>query len=110
MMTHTAAGLVWLAGVLGWYGIRYPFERKANKIGVRKSLFDRRETTILAFVLLCLFVLPLSYVLLGFPASLDRPFIPAIAWLGLVPLAAALWLFRQSHVVLGRNWSISLEL
>ena len=40
---------------------------------------------------------------------LDRPFIPALAWLGLVPLVAALWLFRRSHVDLGRNWSISLE-
>jgi protein-S-isoprenylcysteine O-methyltransferase Ste14 len=30
--------------------------------------------------------------------------------LGVVTLAAALWLFRRSHADLGRNWSISLEI
>ena len=64
---------------------------------------------LLAFASLGLFVIPGLYTLTGFPASLDRPFIPAIAWLGLVPLCASLWLFRRSHVDLGRNWSISLQ-
>src|SRR4029079_16000844 len=54
-------------------------------------------------------VIPAVSVLPGFPALLDRPFIPAIAWLGPVTQCAALWLFRRSHVDLGRNWSISLE-
>jgi protein-S-isoprenylcysteine O-methyltransferase Ste14 len=108
-VTHTIASLVWFVGVVGWYIIRYPFERKANKIGVRKSLFDRRESSVLAVSLLGMFVIPCFYAVTGFPSSLDRPFIPAIAWLGLVPLGAALWLFRRSHVDLGRNWSISLE-
>jgi protein-S-isoprenylcysteine O-methyltransferase Ste14 len=57
-----------------------------------------------------LFLFPAIYVLTGFPRALDRPFIPAIAWLGVVSVIAALWLFRRSHVDLGRNWSISLEL
>jgi protein-S-isoprenylcysteine O-methyltransferase Ste14 len=96
--------------MVGWFIIRYPFERKANKVGVRKSLFDRRESSVLAVALLGLFVIPGFYAVTGFPAALERPFIPAIAWLGLVPLVAALWLFRRSHVDLGRNWSISLEL
>ncbi len=108
-MTQTVAALVWFAGVVGWYVIRYPFERKAKKIRVRKSLFDRRDSSILALASLGLFVIPGVYAFTGFPALLDRPFIPAIAWLGVAPLGAALWLFRRSHVDLGRNWSISLE-
>ena len=56
-----------------------------------------------------LFVIPAIYVLTGFPAALDRSYGPAIAWLGVVAMVAALWLFRRSHVDLGRNWSISLE-
>lgn len=108
-MTQTVAALVWFAGLVGWYIIRYPFERKAKTIGVRKSLFDWRERSILAVAYLGLFVIPALYVLTGFPASLDRPFIPAIAWLGLVPLIGALWLFRRSHADLGRNWSITLQ-
>ncbi|MGA3311002.1 MAG: protein-S-isoprenylcysteine O-methyltransferase [Xanthobacteraceae bacterium] len=109
MMTQMVGALVWFAGIIGWYIIRYPFERKAKKIRVSKSLFDRRDSSILALASLGLFVIPGVYAFTGFPASLDRPFIPAIAWLGLVPLCAALWLFRRSHVDLGRNWSISLE-
>jgi protein-S-isoprenylcysteine O-methyltransferase Ste14 len=103
------AALIWFAGLVGWYVIRLPFARKARKIGVSKSLFDRRDLILLAVASLGLFVTPALYTLTGFPASLDRPFIAAIAWLGLVPLSASLWLFRRSHVDLGRNWSISLQ-
>jgi protein-S-isoprenylcysteine O-methyltransferase Ste14 len=108
-MTQTVAALVWFAGLVGWYIIRYPFERKAKKIGVRRSLLDWRERSLLAVAFLGLLVIPALYALTGFPASLDRPFIPAIAWLGLVPLIGALWLFRRSHADLGRNWSITLQ-
>ena len=110
MMTQMSAALVWFAGLIGWYIIRYPYARRAKKIRVSKSLFDWRESGILVFALLGLLVIPVVYALIGFPARLDRPFIPAVAWLGLAPLCVALWLFRRSHVDLGRNWSISLEI
>lgn len=109
MMTPTVAALVWFAGLVGWYIIRRPFERKAKKIGVSKSLFDRRESSLLVIAVLGLFVIPALYALTGFPASFDRPFNPAIAWLGVAASACALWVFRRSHVDLGRNWSISLQ-
>ncbi len=109
-MTQVGGVLVWFAGLIGWYIIRYPYARRAKKIRVSKSLFDWRESGILAFALLGLLVIPAGYALIGFPARLDRPFIPDVAWLGLTPLCAALWLFRRSHVDLGRNWSISLEI
>jgi protein-S-isoprenylcysteine O-methyltransferase Ste14 len=108
-MTPTVAALVWFAGLVGWYIIRRPFERKAKTIGVSKSLFDGRESGLLAIAVLGLFVIPALYVLTGFPASFDHPFIPAIAWLGVATSISALWVFRRSHVDLGRNWSISLQ-
>ncbi len=108
-MTQTVGAVIWFAGIVGWYVIRRPFERKAKQVGVSKSLFGRRESSILGFALLGLFVIPAVYALSGFPASLDRRFIPGIAWLGVVTLGAALWLFYRSHADLGRNWSISLE-
>ena len=109
-MTKSVAAIVWFAGLVGWYIIRYPFERRAKKVGVSTSLFDRRESSLLALALVGMFVIPAIYVLTGFPAALDRPFIAWLAWLGIVPEIAALWLFRRSHADLGRNWSISLEL
>jgi protein-S-isoprenylcysteine O-methyltransferase Ste14 len=108
-MTKMTAALIWFAGLIGWYIIRHPFARKAKKIGVSKSLFDYRDLILLAVASLGLFVTPALYTLTGFPASLDRPFIAAIAWLGLIPLCVSLWLFRRSHVDLGHNWSISLQ-
>ena len=109
-MTPTLAAIIWFAGLVGWTIVRYPFERRAKRIGVKTSLYDRRESGLLALAVIGMFVIPAIYAVTGFPAALDRPFIPWIAWLGIVPEAAALWLFRRSHVDLGRNWSISLEL
>jgi protein-S-isoprenylcysteine O-methyltransferase Ste14 len=108
-MTKGIAALVWYAGLVVWYLIRHPFGRNASKIGVIKSLQDRREWVLLAIALFGLFLIPAAYALTGFPASLDRPFIPAVAWLGLVPLCGSLWLFRRSHVDLGPNWSATLK-
>jgi protein-S-isoprenylcysteine O-methyltransferase Ste14 len=109
MITQTAAAIIWFAGLVGWYIIRHPFARKAKRIAITTSLYDQRETFLLAFASFGLVVVPAVYVLTGFPALLDRPFVPAIAWLGIPAQCVALWLFRRSHVDLGRNWSISLE-
>ena len=108
-MTKTIAALIWFAGLVGWYIIRHPFERKARKMGVSKSLLDWREWILLASASFGLFLIPAAYVLTGVPALLNREFIPAVAWLGLLPLCGALWLFRRSHVDLGRNWSVTLK-
>jgi protein-S-isoprenylcysteine O-methyltransferase Ste14 len=108
-MAETIAELVWLAGMIGWYVIRHPYQRKARKADVSKSLVDWREQTILIVLSLGLFVIPVLVVATRRPASLDRPFVPIVAWLGLLCLCAALWLFWRSHADLGRNWSASLK-
>jgi protein-S-isoprenylcysteine O-methyltransferase Ste14 len=109
MMSDRIAELVWLGGMIAWYVIRNPFQRRARKTSVRKSLFDWRERFTLVIAYLGLFVIPVVYAATGFPRSFDHPFSPALAWPGVVSLGAALWLFRRSHVDLGQNWSISLE-
>jgi len=109
-MTSTIAALIWFAGVVGWYVVRYPFARRAKRIRISKSLYDWRESLLLAFATIGLFVIPAVYAITGFPAAFDRPFFASIAWLGTIPLCGSLWLFRRSHVDLGRYWSISLEL
>jgi protein-S-isoprenylcysteine O-methyltransferase Ste14 len=110
MITATFCEIIWFAGLVAWYVIRYPFERRAKKVGVTKSLFGWRESGLLALAFLGLWVIPAIYALTGFPAALDRPLIPAIAILGIVMLCAALFLFYRSHADLGKNWSISLEI
>jgi len=110
MITATFCEIIWFAGLVAWYVIRYPFERRAKKVGVTRSLFGWRESGLLALAFLGLWVIPAIYALTGFPAALDRPLIPATAILGIVMLSAALFLFYRSHADLGKNWSISLEI
>jgi protein-S-isoprenylcysteine O-methyltransferase Ste14 len=110
MITPRVCEVIWFGGLVSFYIIRYPFERRAKRVRVSKSLFGRRESSLLSFAFLGLCVVPAVYALTGFPQSLDRPFVPAIGWLGLPTLCAGLWLFLRSHADLGSNWSISLEI
>jgi protein-S-isoprenylcysteine O-methyltransferase Ste14 len=110
MITSTVCEIVWFAGLVAWYVIRYPFERRAKKVGVTKSLFGWRESGLLSLAFFGLWIVPLIYSLTGFPAALDRPRVPAIAILGVVALCGALLLFYRSHADLGKNWSISLQI
>jgi protein-S-isoprenylcysteine O-methyltransferase Ste14 len=110
MITSTVCEIIWFAGLVAWYVIRYPFERRAKKVGVTKSLFGWRESGLLSLAFVGLWIVPAIYALTGFPAALDRPLIPAIAVLGVVTLCGALFLFYRSHADLGRNWSISLQI
>lgn len=108
-MTRNLAFFAWAAGIVAWYVIRYPFERRSRKNAVAASLVDRREWLILTLLTLGLFILPAAYAATGFPAALDRSFSPVLAWLGVVGMAASLWLFWRSHKDLGGNWSASLK-
>src|SRR6185295_15193408 len=101
MITATFCEIIWFAGLVAWYVIRYPFERRAKKVGVTKSLFGWRESGLLALAFLGLWVIPAIYALTGFPAALDRPIIPAIAILGAVALCGGLLLFYRSNADLG---------
>jgi protein-S-isoprenylcysteine O-methyltransferase Ste14 len=104
------AKYLWLGCVIAWWLIRYPYERRAKKAAVRTSQRDARELTLLGVSLTGLGIIPIAYVFTGFPAVADRPFIAAVAWAGVVPALASLWLFWRTHLDLGRNWSVSLEL
>lgn len=109
ILTKTVAEFIWVGGIIAWYVIRHPFSRRSKKQAVSRSLVDWREWTLLAVATLGLCIVPAVYVAAGFPAGLDRQFVPALAWLGVPVLVAALWLFYRSHADLGRNWSVSLK-
>ncbi len=108
-MTKNLAFVAWFAGIVVWYAIRYPFQRRSRKIAVSRSLIDWREWAILALLTFGLFVMPALYAATGFPQGLERAFSPALAWLGVAVLAFSLWLFWRSHADLGANWSASLK-
>jgi len=102
--------IVWVVGLVAWYLIRYPFQRKAKRVAVVGDSRSTSERVGLIVATLGIAVFPGLYVATGFPGSADYP---AQAWavvLGTIAFAAALWLFRRSHKDLGRNWSITLEI
>jgi protein-S-isoprenylcysteine O-methyltransferase Ste14 len=102
--------IVWALGIVAWYVIRYPFERKAKPLRVVGSSRSLSERIGLVSATAGLGVVPAFYVITGAPRWANYP---PRAWavvIGTIVYAAALWLFRRSHKDLGKNWSITLEI
>ncbi|WP_426129117.1 protein-S-isoprenylcysteine O-methyltransferase [Pararhizobium sp. PWRC1-1] len=110
-MSVAALGkIVWVLGIVAWYVIRYPFERRAKRVQVVSSQRSRVEIFGLVSALLGLAVIPGCYVATGTPEVADHP---APLWavvVGGIIFAIAVWVFRRTHKALGRNWSITLEI
>jgi protein-S-isoprenylcysteine O-methyltransferase Ste14 len=113
MITATAAKIVWLLGIVGWFVIRYPFQRRARLLGVARSTGGIGDRVALVLASLGQFIVPALYVAVslgaGQPLPGDYSFHPVQGWLGVATLVAALVLFRVTHKQLGRNWSVTLE-
>jgi protein-S-isoprenylcysteine O-methyltransferase Ste14 len=109
MMTVFVAKCLWLLGIVAWFAIRYPFQRRASRLGVARSTGGRADRIALAIAAIGQFLIPAVYVLTGQPAFADYAFQPVLAWLGVVVLIASLVMFRVTHKQLGRNWSVTVE-
>ena len=108
-MTPTVAKIFFVCCVVGWWLIRFPHERKVRKNAIKTNRRDGTELLLLGISLTGLGLIPIGYVVTGFPAIAERPFVPALAWLGIATGLFSLWLFWRTHKELGRNWSVSLE-
>lgn len=107
----TLAGeIIWVIGIIAWYVIRYPFERRAKRVRVVSSSRSPSETVGLASALFGLAIFPAFYVATDMPEAADYPARPWAIVAGTILFISALWLFRSSHKELGRNWSITLEI
>ena len=105
-----AGKIIWVLGIVTWYVIRYPFERKAKRVRVVGGSRSTSERTGLIAATLGLGAIPGFYVATGFPRGAEHA---APAWaviVGAFVYGAGLWLFRRSHKDLGKNWSITLEI
>src|SRR5580700_2493492 len=97
-----------LAIFIGIIVIRAPHGSRSGKV---KVVDDRRgplETGLLVVAWLVT-ILPLVWAASRFLAFADYPLHHLPYALGLVFLAAGLWLFHRSHADLGTNWSITLQ-
>ncbi len=98
------------AGLVAQFLIRRHFieQTKAEKKTVR--LLDGTEKTLLAAMLLTVLLLPPIYLFTPLLSFADYDLAAPVRWAGAVIMVASLWLFWRSHVDLGQNWSVSLEL
>jgi len=110
MMTAFIAKLVWWAGVVGWYVIRYPHQRRSHRTPVAQRRGRTGERVLLSISFAGLFAIPAIYIASGTPRFANYRFDPALAWLGTGVLAGALLLFYRTHRELGRFWSVTLEI
>jgi protein-S-isoprenylcysteine O-methyltransferase Ste14 len=109
-MTVLTAKIIYFLGLVAWIVIRYPFQRRARKLGVARSAGGTRDRVLLLVATLGQFLIPVFYIATGQPAFADYVFNPVQAGLGTVAIVASLVLFRVTHKQLGRMWSVTLEM
>jgi len=109
-MTVTIAKLIWLAGCIGWWAIRYPHERRSRKTAIASRTQKLRERVLLAISFSGLFLVPLFYAITNQPKFASYELQPVLTYLGAVLFTVALYLFYIVHRDLGRSWSVTLEL
>ena len=108
-MTLLAAKIVWVLGLIVWWAIRRPHERRAQRTAVAQRHRTLRENVVMAISFIGLAVLPLIYVFTGQPRFARYDFHPLQAWLGVAVLLLAVAVFYRTHRDLGRAWSVTLE-
>jgi protein-S-isoprenylcysteine O-methyltransferase Ste14 len=97
-----------LLGSITMVAIRAPHGQRSRTVKVVQSRKGPLEVALLTFAWLGFFF-PILWVATSALRLADYP-LPLVAFaLGLVFLAAGLWLLHRSHADLGTNWSISLE-
>jgi protein-S-isoprenylcysteine O-methyltransferase Ste14 len=105
-----AGKIAWVALTVGWFILRYPFERRARRARVsvdQMKLADRIRLTVSATGL---GIVPLIYVATGEPVFASYQPSAVLLASGVVVTAGALVMFRLTHKALGKMWSVSLQL
>jgi len=109
-VTPLLAVFVWGAGIVGWYVIRIPHEKRSRRTPVAQKPHPVREKILLSVSICGILVIPAIYVASGEPRFADYSFEPVLAWLGAVVFALSLALFYRTHRDLQQFWSVTLEI
>lgn len=109
-MTESVSAAIWVIGILAWFFIRYPYQRRTRKQKVVRNQYDYEERILISGAVFGLFLIPIFYLTTGFPKFADYPFQSAMGWAGTAAMALFLLVFSYSHLHLGRNFSVTLEI
>ncbi len=108
-MTTPPSSCAFIAFTAAYLAIRGVFIRRARKQH-KTDKGDARDRALVALVGLGQIALPLLFVWTPLLDVADRAQPSACLPLGALAMAAGLWLFWRSHVDLGENWSVTLEI
>ena len=108
-MTTPPSSCAFIAFTAAYLAIRGVFIRRARKQH-KTDKGDARDRARVALVGLGQIALPLLFVWTPLLDVADRAQPSACLPLGALAMAAGLWLFWRSHVDLGENWSVTLEI
>ncbi len=108
-MLLLASKIIWAIGVVGWFIIRLPHDRRSKRTPKARQASGLREKLLLSASTTGLGILPALYVFAhAFPfANYPLPSLQVV--IGGIIFALALWMFYRTHKDLGRNWSVTLE-
>ncbi len=109
MMDAEIAKMIWALGVVAWFVIRLPHEKRARKTPISRSAGGWRDRVLLAISLSGLGLIPGFYLFTGEPRFADYVFNPVQGFVGALLMAGGLVLFWITHKHLGRNWSVTLD-
>jgi protein-S-isoprenylcysteine O-methyltransferase Ste14 len=109
-MTKDLAAIIWAVGLVAWFAIRLPYQRRARKIRVADEQRTLSERLVLPAAGIGLSVIPALYLATGIFGFADYRFRAWMGWCGFVVEVLFLALFYASHRQLGRNWSVTLEI
>lgn len=101
---------IFLAGLVVQIFLRHHFVRRYQ--GTQKTVrrIDGPEKVLLAAMFLAVLLVPQLYCFTPLFSFADYDLPNFVRWTGAAVMVISLWLFWRSHVDLGRNWSVSLEL
>jgi protein-S-isoprenylcysteine O-methyltransferase Ste14 len=98
-----------LLGLVASIVIRAPHETRSKETKVAENRRGALEVSLLVLMMLGTLVLPLVSMATSLLAFADYPLSPVQLALAGVTIVFGLWLFHRSHVDLGKNWSITLQ-
>ena len=101
---------VFFVGLAVQFAIRHYFIQRTKPEKKTVQQVDRTEKILLAAVVPAALLLPPLYCFTPALSFADYDLPSSIRWSGAAVMVASLWLFLRSHVDLGQNWSVSLEL
>jgi protein-S-isoprenylcysteine O-methyltransferase Ste14 len=102
--------LIYFAAMVLQIIIRAPFDQKRRKGKISESRVTSQENLALGLLSLGTLLIPIIYAATHWLDFANYTLPTWAGWLGVLILAASLYVFWRAHVDLGVNWSPSLEI